>query len=77
MKNTTTDLEYLTKPLIEGAEFIVENNHVKITSPSTVYAETRRVLPIDKSDFTALYKSVLKIAKSKGVKISEELTIYL
>lgn len=70
MKNQTTDLDYLAQPLIEGAEFIIEDNHIKVTSPPTIHAETSRVLPINKSDFTALYKSVLKSAKSKGVKIS-------
>jgi hypothetical protein len=65
-----TDLDYLAQPLIEGAAFVIEDNRIKITSPSTVHAETSRVLPINKSDFMTLYKSVLKIAKSKGVKIS-------
>jgi hypothetical protein len=66
----SNDAKYLAKPLIEDAVFLIDENHIKITSPSTIYAETRRVIPICKDDFTALYKSVLKTAKEKKVKIS-------
>ena len=64
------DSEYLAKPLIEGAEFTIGDDYIKISSPSTIHAESRRVLPITKEEFTSLYKSVLRVAKFKKVKIS-------
>jgi ribosomal protein L14E/L6E/L27E len=64
------DSEYLSKPFIEGAEFIIEDNYIKITTPTTVHVETRRVSPLHYEEFTSLYKSVIRTAKYKKVKIS-------
>jgi len=64
------ETEYLLRPLIEGAAFTIEDEHVRITSPSTIYAEAYRSVPVHKDELLSLYKRVLRKAKAQGVKIS-------
>jgi len=64
------DIEYLSRPLIEGLVYIIENEHVKISSPHTIFAENRTIIPFMKDEILSMYKSVVQKAKSKGVKIS-------
>lgn len=63
--------EYLSRPLIEETTFTIEDDHVKITSPSTIHVGVRRIIPVEsKKELLALYKRVFRKAKSQGSKIS-------
>lgn len=64
------DRSYLSKPLIPDTEFIIEDNKVKISCPSTLYAHVVLRPPIIKKEVLALYKRVLALAKEKKVSIS-------
>lgn len=63
-------IEYLLRPLIEGAVFTIENNYVRIASPSTIHAEARLVTILSKAKLLAMYKAILQKAKTQKVKIS-------
>ena len=65
MSNNMTDSEYLAGELMTDAEFMVFNDFVKITTPSTIHVSEKRIKPLCKSAFKALYKEVLKIAKKE------------
>jgi len=64
------ETEYLLRPLIEGAAFTIEDDHVRITSPSTIHSDAHRIVPIHRDELLSLYKRVLRKAKAQGVKIS-------
>ena len=64
------DSEYLARPLIEDVVFTIENDYVKIACPHTLFTESRRIEFIQRDEILSLYKSVLRKAKAKGVKIA-------
>jgi hypothetical protein len=65
-----TDAEYLAKPIIEEQNFIIENDLIQVTSPSTRYAEARRHIKLCKKSLIALYTGVIKMARERNIKIS-------
>jgi predicted acyltransferase (DUF342 family) len=64
-----TDMEYLERPLIEGQEFIITDELIKVTTPSTIHAHIRKIMLIERSEVNKLYTAVVKAAKERGVKI--------
>lgn len=64
------ETEYLMRPYIEGALFTIENNHIRITSPSTIHAEAKIITILCQADLLSLYKKVLQKAKTHKVRIS-------
>jgi len=69
------DQSYLSKPLIPGTQFIIEDNQVRIFSTNTTYVHERLRPSVEKGNVLALYKRVLSLAKEKKVSISYSMHI--
>ena len=64
------DEEYLSRPLLEGVEYCITEDRIKIASSHTEYINLKRFIPLDIESLLEQYGEVLKMAKKRKAKIS-------
>lgn len=65
-----TDEEYLSRPLLEGVEYCITEDLIKITSDHTEYINLKRFIPLDIESLLERYDEVRQMAKKRKAKIS-------
>lgn len=64
------DEEYLSRPLLEGLEYCITEDLIKITSSHTEYINLKRFTPLDIESLLEKYDKVRQMAKKRKAKIS-------
>lgn len=64
-----SDKEYLSRPLLQGAKFIIGEERIVIATPSTQYITIVAMTEFKQKDMLDLYSKVYNLAKGSGVKI--------
>jgi len=64
-----SDKEYLSRPLLD-VKFRITDTEVYVASEHTGYANMRKLERLLKEDILKLYSEIIKMAKSRGIKVS-------
>ena len=63
-------LDYLAREPLTEVEFLIEDNHISISSPHTSYVNQYLNPPVEKQALLDLYAQILAVAKERKVRIS-------
>jgi hypothetical protein len=71
INTSTIQQDYLSKPEIPNVVYTVEKTQIRIANDNTVFCQAIRTSnPISKTEFLAMYKYIVSIAKQNKISVS-------
>lgn len=65
-----TEQEYLNRQLIDGVDYDITEDRIRIENVNTTWISIKRPEKIDKESVILMHKNICRTAKNKGIKIS-------